>query len=56
MSLVDDELVTVVMREALARLDECFNPLDNYLVKLRLFACAAALRARANPEEKPNDL
>lgn len=48
MQLVPDELVTVVMREALDRLDAAFSPMDNYLAKLRLYACAAALRARAS--------
>jgi hypothetical protein len=52
MTLVDDQLVTVVMREALDRLDECFNPLDNYLTKLRLFVCAAALRASNTNKEQ----
>jgi hypothetical protein len=56
MSLVDDQLVTCVMREALDRLDQCFSPLDNYLAKLRLFACAAALRARALQSKDTRDV
>lgn len=52
MTLVDDGLVVVVMEEALKRLNEVFNPLHNYLTKLRLFVCAAALRARAAMQEQ----